>query len=213
MTHRDIPARVLRSRRDLWRTAFAKDPEFVFALYYNEMRTHLGLGKDAPLRRHIEQSGTIVTTPILVRVASSLRADKIFWRDNHFGAAKRPLRCPDNRTFATNARELPGPHNAAHLYLRSEQTSSDHLFPSERCLAFPWVSHSSDGKRVLADIDADHGDCRIELVWHSVLLVFGTPCRLPLLAGREHGRTIPLAVIGRIEIPQCSRRLPGARLR
>jgi hypothetical protein len=37
-----------------------------------------------------------------------------------------PLRCPDNRTFATNARELPGPHNAAHLYLRSEQTSSGH---------------------------------------------------------------------------------------
>jgi hypothetical protein len=78
------------------------------------------------------------------------------------------------------------------------------LFPSERCLAFPWVSHSSDGKRVLADIDADHGDCRIELVWHSVLLVFGTPCQLPLLAGREHGRTIPLAVIGRIEFPQCA---------
>ncbi len=33
--------------------------------YYNETRTHLGLGKDAPLRQHIERSGTIVTTPIL----------------------------------------------------------------------------------------------------------------------------------------------------
>jgi hypothetical protein len=50
-------------------------------------------------------------------------------------------------------------------------------------------------KRVLADIDADHGDCRIELVWHGVLLVFGAPCQLPLLAGPEHGRTIPLADI------------------
>jgi hypothetical protein len=26
-----------------------------------------------------------------------------------------------------------------------------------------------------------------------VLLVFGAPCQLALLAGREHGRTIPLA--------------------
>jgi len=29
-------------------------------------------------------------------------------------------------------------------------------------------------------------------VWHGVLLVFGAPCQLPLLAGPEHGRTIPL---------------------
>jgi hypothetical protein len=27
-----------------------------------------------------------------------------------------------------------------------------------------------------------------------VLLVFGAPCQLRLLAGQEHGRTIPLAV-------------------
>jgi len=37
----------------------------LYSLYYNETRTHLGVGKDAPLRRHIERSGTIVTTPIL----------------------------------------------------------------------------------------------------------------------------------------------------
>jgi hypothetical protein len=59
-------------------------------------------------------------------------------------------------------------------------------------------------KRVLANIDTDHGDySRIKLVWHGVLLVFGAPCQLPLLAGPEHGRTIPLAVIGGIEIPHC----------
>jgi len=29
-------------------------------------------------------------------------------------------------------------------------------------------------------------------VWHGVLLVFGAPFQLPLLAGPEHGRTIPL---------------------
>jgi transposase InsO family protein len=37
----------------------------LYSLYYNETRTHLGLGKDAPVGRHIERSGTIVTIPIL----------------------------------------------------------------------------------------------------------------------------------------------------
>jgi hypothetical protein len=29
-----------------------------------------------------------------------------------------------------------------------------------------------------------------------VLLVFGAPCQLRLLAGQEHGRTIPLSDVG-----------------
>jgi Integrase core domain len=37
----------------------------LYSRYYNQTRTHLGLGKAAPLGRHIERSGTIVTTPIL----------------------------------------------------------------------------------------------------------------------------------------------------
>jgi transposase InsO family protein len=37
----------------------------LYSLYYNRTRTHLGLGKDAPLRRAIQRSGTIVATPIL----------------------------------------------------------------------------------------------------------------------------------------------------
>jgi transposase InsO family protein len=37
----------------------------LYSLYYNETRTHLGLAKDAPLRRSIQQSGTIIVTPIL----------------------------------------------------------------------------------------------------------------------------------------------------
>jgi HdeA/HdeB family len=51
--------------------SFKRDTTFAIAMwldaYYldNETRTHLGLGKDAPLGRHIERSGTIVTTPIL----------------------------------------------------------------------------------------------------------------------------------------------------
>jgi hypothetical protein len=36
-----------------------------YSLYYNETRTHLGLGKDAPLRRSVQRSGTIFVTPLL----------------------------------------------------------------------------------------------------------------------------------------------------
>src|ERR1700758_2780213 len=54
------------------------------------------------------------------------------------------------------------------------------------------VSH--DVERVLANIDADHGDCAVVgLLRHGVLLVFAAPGQLLSLAGREHGRTIPLA--------------------
>jgi hypothetical protein len=37
----------------------------LYSLYYNETRTHLALGKDAPLRRAVQGSGTIIATPIL----------------------------------------------------------------------------------------------------------------------------------------------------
>src|SRR6266478_2828937 len=33
--------------------------------YYNQTRTHLALRKDAPLRRSVQRSGTIMVTPIL----------------------------------------------------------------------------------------------------------------------------------------------------
>jgi len=37
----------------------------LYSLYYNETRTHLGLGKDAPIRRAVHRSGSIAATPIL----------------------------------------------------------------------------------------------------------------------------------------------------
>ena len=46
---------------------------------------------------------------------------------------------------------------------------------------------------VLADIDTDYGYCVVEIVGHSVPLVFGAPCQLRSLTGQEHGRTIPLS--------------------
>jgi transposase InsO family protein len=37
----------------------------LYSLYYNETRTHLGLAKDAPLRRAVQRSAAVVATPIL----------------------------------------------------------------------------------------------------------------------------------------------------
>ena len=36
-----------------------------YVTYYNEVRTHVALGKDAPLGRAVQRSGTIVAIPIL----------------------------------------------------------------------------------------------------------------------------------------------------
>src|SRR5437764_410116 len=55
------------------------------------------------------------------------------------------------------------------------------------------VIMTHDVERVLADIDADHGDRCVEFLRHGVLLVLSAPCQLLILAGPEHGRTIPLA--------------------
>jgi transposase InsO family protein len=36
-----------------------------YATYYNEVRTHISLGKDAPCRRPVERLGDIVAYPVL----------------------------------------------------------------------------------------------------------------------------------------------------
>src|SRR6266566_7288263 len=36
-----------------------------YAIYYNELRTHRSLNKDAPIRRAIQQVGCIVSAPVL----------------------------------------------------------------------------------------------------------------------------------------------------
>src|SRR6476660_4263005 len=56
---------------------------------------------------------------------------------------------------------------------------------------------ADDVEGVLADIDTDYGNCVVEIVGHSVLLVFGAPCQLRSLTGQEHGRTIPLPAVPR----------------
>src|ERR1700756_2149602 len=56
---------------------------------------------------------------------------------------------------------------------------------------------ANDVERVLANIDADHGDCAVVgLLRHGVLLVFAAPSQILSLARREErGRTIPLSDI------------------
>src|SRR5262249_14892752 len=51
---------------------------------------------------------------------------------------------------------------------------------------------------------ADHGNRSVKLLRHGVLLVFGAPCQLRLLAGPEHGRTIPLADMSGPLLPRCT---------
>jgi transposase InsO family protein len=41
----------------------------LYAGYYNRTRTHLGLRKDAPLRRPVQRTGTIVATPVLAQLS------------------------------------------------------------------------------------------------------------------------------------------------
>src|SRR5262245_6007144 len=57
-----------------------------------------------------------------------------------------------------------------------------------------------DVKRVLADIDTNHGNCAARFLRHGMLL-FGAPNQLRSLAGLEHGRTMPLAVLQRTPQP------------
>jgi hypothetical protein len=37
----------------------------VYTAYYNQVRTHLALGKDAPLGRAVQSTGVIIAVPIL----------------------------------------------------------------------------------------------------------------------------------------------------
>jgi hypothetical protein len=53
-----------------------------YATYYNEVRTHIALGKDAPQGRAVQRSGNIIAIPILSEPAPPLRPDMIFGKDS-----------------------------------------------------------------------------------------------------------------------------------
>ena len=52
-----------------------------YAAYYNQVRTHLALQKDAPFHRTAQRSGTIGRHSDLGRAASPIRPDMIFGKD------------------------------------------------------------------------------------------------------------------------------------
>ena len=76
------------------------------------------------------------------------------------------------------------------LASRASTWPRDHFLPQHDGAA-RIVAH--DVERVLTDINADYGDCGIELLRHGVLLVFGVPGQHEMLVGQEHGRTIPIS--------------------
>src|SRR5215831_15333323 len=62
-----------------------------------------------------------------------------------------------------------------------------------------------DVERVLANIDADHGDCAVGLLRHGVLLVFAA-LSSSITGGAGAARTIPLPEVGwSICLHPCSR--------
>jgi len=60
----------------------------------------------------------------------------------------------------------------------------------------PTPIQADDVERILANIDTDHGDHTVMRLRHGVLLSLGASCQPTAGSGQEHGRTIPLAVIG-----------------
>jgi Integrase core domain len=92
----------------------------LYSLYYNETRTHLGLAKDAPLRRPVQRSGTIVTTPILSGLHHCY-AGYDFREGQELPRHRNPIkpaRDHDARTGVTDATR--GAHRAHALWPRHE---------------------------------------------------------------------------------------------
>src|SRR5205807_8784589 len=76
----------------------------LYSLYYNETRTHLGLGKDAPATTAHRAIWDHRHHTNLVRVASSLRADMIFGKDSH---ARLSLQRAEHRTSSQQCHTGP----------------------------------------------------------------------------------------------------------
>jgi transposase InsO family protein len=63
-----------------------------YATYYNEVRTHVSLGKDAPCRRPVERLGDIVAYPVLWRTTPSLCSNLVFGSDSQSAANSKQWR-------------------------------------------------------------------------------------------------------------------------
>ena len=145
-----------------------------------------GLGRHELHRRALHGFGNRFGIIEVVLLSLAIGAD-IFGRHQPGIVTKRcefaaQVMCADAGFHADQARWHVG-KPCPHLVARP-------LLTQHNCAA---IIEAGDVERVLANIDADHGDCALELLGHGVLLVFGAPPSIPSLVGQEHGRTIPLA--------------------
>src|SRR6516165_5630463 len=88
-----------------------------------------------------------------------------------------------------------GPAVRCKRFHRSGRCGLASMYPASAwsvCSGPSWISARMRSDYRTANIDADHGDCAVALLRHGVLLVFAALGKLLSLAGREHGRTIPL---------------------
>jgi hypothetical protein len=113
------------------------------------------------------------------------------------GHASEPCDCLTGKS--TRLPFAPSPHTSLRLRKarRSNKCTSCSFFnsaPRSGGISLRGLDH--DVERVLADIDTNHGNFSVECLGHGVLLVF-VPLASLSLAGREHGRTIPLADFAR----------------
>src|ERR1700716_384460 len=61
-----------------------------YAAYYNELRTHRSLGKDAPIHRAIQHRGRITSVPVLGGLHPIIAESNFRYRQGH--CAGRPMR-------------------------------------------------------------------------------------------------------------------------
>ena len=63
-----------------------------YAAYYNELRTHRSLGKDAPIHRAIQHVGRIASEPVVGWPSPPLLSNLVFGTDSLSASAKRQIR-------------------------------------------------------------------------------------------------------------------------
>src|SRR5262249_43785327 len=156
-----------------------------------------GLGRDELHRRALHRLGDRLGVAEVILLPPRIWAH-VFRRHQPSGVAKRcefaaqVMRA--NTGFHANQARRHGRQPCFHLATRP-------LLPQHDRTA---LIETNNVERVLADIDADHGNRSVKLLRHGLLLVFGAPCQLRLLAGPEHGRTIPLADMSGPLLPRCT---------
>jgi integrase-like protein len=115
-----------------------------YTTYYNEVRTHVSLGKDAPCRRPIEQFGNIVAYPILGGATPSIRSNLVFRSDNGVGTAFY-YEDPDQNIVELNVNNYGNEWTATEHMKTSPPDMTyvdpDKMIAARKAGASPWELH------------------------------------------------------------------------